>query len=385
MNTSAMTSRERIIAAAARRPVDHAPCRIAFNELTPAQRKGHAWRFPWRPDAPAEEKLRYQVETLGLDQVVPIGVNLCRPAQGVEAKTWIERGVLHKAYITPRGELHAAVRYNELWPHGEDIPFFSDFNIGHFVEPWIQNEADLECFKQVRRLCDTREVLDAARERAAASKALADRYGLATAAQVGMGLTGAMHLFGSAELCLMVVDEPGLVDAYLEHEHQINLRAIEVAGELGADIIWRNGFYETADFYGPAMLERFLGDRLRREADAAHSAGMLMNYTVHTGVMPILDYLAGLTMDSLFGIDIAFEGVDLRAVRDKLTPTKSLWIGPSSTYHLWRGPAATRQAVRDVFDAFAGTSFVLSPGVSAHSIMPWESTLAMIDEWKRLR
>ena len=29
--------------------------------------------------------------------------------------------------------------------------------------------------------------------------------------------------------------------------------------------------------------------------------------------------------------------------------------------------------------------FILSPGVSAHSIMPWESTLAMIDEWKRLR
>ena len=86
--------------------------------------------------------------------------------------------------------------------------------------------------------------------------------------------------------------------------------------ELGADIIWRNGFYETADFYGPEMLERFLGDRLRREAQAARAGGMLVNYTVHTGVMPILDYLAGLPMDSLFGIDIAFEGVDLAAVQE---------------------------------------------------------------------
>lgn len=52
------------------------------------------------------------------------------------------------------------------------------------------------------------------------------------------------------------------------------------------DIIWRNGFYETADFYSPAMLDRFLGERLRREADAARAAGMLTNYTVHTGIMP---------------------------------------------------------------------------------------------------
>ena len=43
----------------------------------------------------------------------------------------------------------------------------------------------------------------------------------------------------------------------------------------------------------------------------ARAGGMLTTYTVHSGIMPILDYLAGLTVDSFFGIDIAFEGVDL--------------------------------------------------------------------------
>ena len=109
-------------------------------------------------------------------------------------------------------------------------------------------------------------------------------------------------------------------------------------------------------------------------------------YPIHTGIMPILDYLAGLTMDSLFGIDMAFHGIDLERVRDRLGGGKSLWIGPSSTYHLWAGPEATRQAVRRVFEVFGGRpGFILSPGVSAHSIMPWESTLAMIDEWRKLR
>ena len=120
--------------------------------------------------------------------------------------------------------------------------------------------------------------------------------------------------------------------------------------------------------------------------EAARAAGMLTNYTVHTGVGPILDHLAGLSFDALFGIDIAFQGLDMHLVHERLTPTKGLWLGPSSTYHLWQGPDATRRAVREVFEIFGkATGLVLSPGVSAHCIMPWESTLALIAEWKKLR
>ena len=380
-----MSSRERLLAALRREPVDHVPCVVAFNPLSEVQRRGRTWQFPWPADASAQEQLTYQVERLGLDQVVATGVSVCRAAPGVESRVWLERDTLHKVYTTQCGELHASVRYSDLWPHGQDIPLFSDFNIGHFVEPWVQTEADLACLKQLQVLRDLGEVIEGARGSVAAAKALADRYGLATIAHAGTGLTGAMHLFGAQQLCLMTVEQPELVDAYLEHEHQITLRTLEALRELGADIVRRNGFYETADFYGPAMLERFIGQRLRREAALAREAGMLTSYTVHTGVMPILDYLAGLPMDSFFGIDIEFKGVDLPLVRQKLSPTKSLWIGPSSTFHLWQGPDRTRQAVRKVFDVFGKTGLILSPGVSSHSIMPWESTLAMIDEWRKLR
>ena len=204
---------------------------------------------------------------------------------------------------------------------GPGRPLYDDFNIGHFVKPWIENESDLECFKQVRRLSDTREILAEERAGFASRRNLADRFSLAMTSHVGMGLTGAMQLFGASPLCMMI-ENPGLVDACLEHEHRINLRTIEVLGDLGVDYVHRNGFYETADFYSPAMLERFIGRRLRREADAAHAAGMLAVYTVHTGVMPILDYLASLTMDSFFGIDIAFKDVDLRKVKGKLAPNQ---------------------------------------------------------------
>jgi len=370
-----MTSRERILAAMRYEEVDHVPCAVAFNPLTPVLRKGHTWNFPWSEDASEEEQIAYQVERLGLDQVVGRYIDLCRPVPGVTSRVRLEAGVLHKTYTTPAGELHAAVKYNELWPHGKDIEFYSDYNIGHFVEPWIRNEADLACFKQVRALSDTADVVQAARELFAHAKRLADRYQLATIASAGAGLTGAMQLFGASELCLMTLENPALVDEYLEYEHQINL----------VDILGRNGFYESADFYSADTLERFLGKRLRLEADSAKAGRMLTRYTINTGVMPILDYLATLTTDSFFGIDIAFEGVDLRAIRDRLAPAKSFWIGPSSVYHIWKGPEPTRQAVRDVFDVFGKRGLILAPCVSAHSIMPWESTLALIEEWRALR
>ena len=383
--TDQMTSRQRVLAAIRRQPVDHVPCVPSFNPLSRRLREGHRWNFPWPEHASTEEILRYQLETLDTDALVDVEVDIVRPEPGITSKTWIEGELLHKTCATASGDLHAAVRYNELWPHGEDIPFYSDFNIGHFVEPWIRTEADLECFKHVHQLREDVETLAAARGSLAEARALADTYELAVQGHVGLGLTGAQQLFGANELCLMTMDNPGLVDAYLEYEHRINLRCIELASAGGVDTIRRDGFYETADFYGPAMLERFLGRRLEAETDAAHSGGMSVSYTIHTGIMPILEYLGNLTVDSLFGIDTGFGGVDLNRVRDALAPSKSFFTGPSSTYHIWRGPEATRRAVREVFDVFGRTGLIITQCVSSHSIMPWESTLAMVDEWRRLR
>ncbi|MCF7855353.1 MAG: hypothetical protein K9N51_11195 [Candidatus Pacebacteria bacterium] len=379
-----MTSCERLLAAIRRQPVDYVPCCGFFNALTPQQRRGYTWNFPWPRDARYEEQLRYQVEQLGLDQIVPVAVDAIQPEPGIESRTWLDGDMLHKSYATPAGELHAAIRYNDLWPHGKDIPFYTDFNIGHFVEPWLQTHEDLECFKQLRAFAgdDYISKNTAALEQ---GKALARRYGLAIAASVGMGLTGAQQLFGAAELCLLTIDHPELVEAYLDHEHQLNLRLIELYADLGVDVIMRNGFYETADFYSPDTLERLLALRLFAEASAIRRHGMVSAYTVHTGVMPILDYLARLPLDSYRGIDIAFNDVDMYKISEKLGADHAIWTGPSSTYHIWKGPAETRQAVRDVFECFDKRCLILCQCVSSHSIMPWESTLAMIDEWKKLR
>jgi hypothetical protein len=381
-----MNSRERILAAVRREPVDRVPCFIRFNPLMPEQRRGYAWNFPWPEEAPLERQIAVQVEQLGLDAVMFETFETTRPARDVVADVWREGEVLHQRYATAAGELHAAVRVTDLWPHGRHIPFYSDFNIGHFVEPWIKSAQDLECLKQIQQALSIEEALAVNRERVARAMALARRYGLATLADDGgLGLTGAQHLFGVEGICLATIEQPELVDAYLAHDHRLNLLKIEVARGFGFDLIRRNGFYETADFYGPATLTALLRSRLAAEADAVRRSGLLSVYTLNTGIMPILDYVAALEFDSLFGIDIAFHGVDLGRVRDALHGTKALWIGPSSVYHIWNGAEATRAAVRQVFECFGKTGWILAPCVSVHSIMPWASTLALIAEWQKLR
>ena len=232
----------------------------------------------------------------------------------------------------------------------------------------------------------TKEHLDSLRFIYSEAKTLVDEFHLATTVDIGLGLTGAMQLIGAENLCLMTIDQPDLVDGYLELEHQANIRYMEIAAEMGVDIIRRNGFYETSDFYSPEMLERFLGKCLRKETDVVHQAGKLFGYCVNTGVMPILDYLSGFDFDCLMQIDIDDKGIDLAKVKEKLGGSMSFWIGPSGNTHMWsKDTEVVCQAVRDVFETFGKQGLLITACSTASSIMPWENTLAMIDECKKLR
>ena len=392
--TPKLSERERLLAAVRREPVDYVPCAPFFNPLTPEQRLGRRWQFPFGPSE--QEVAEYCVNVLGVGPPValPIGdyqanffMSLYyRPHPEVTWRAWVEDGQIHKVYRTPAGEIRASVRYDEKWPHGLDVPFWSDFTIGHYTRPWLETEQDLECLRYVLRPLDDKDELERVRFECARMKAVADRLGLATVAHVGMGLTGAMQLCGSERICMMTLERPDLVKAYLELDHERNMRHMEIACELGADVIRRNGFYETCDFYSPRLLEEFLGPLLREEIEAVHAAERLIGYTVNTGVMPMLDYLASLDFDCLLHLDMAVEGVDLVKIRDAMAGRKSFWMGPSSVYHMaGDDPEPPRRALRQLFDVFGKQGLIVTPSPSVHSIMPWDSFLAMVDEWKKLR
>ncbi len=379
-----MTSRERILAALKREPVDYVPCSPAFNALHEKLRIGRKYQFPWGPSA--REQIEYLVGELGIDPVVNVGLGGYQSGPGVSSRVWMEDNIIHKVYSTPAGEVEAAVKYDERWPLGFDVPFYSDFLPAHGVKFWIEDEHDLECFQHIIQPLDYEPRREAIRFGFNEAKQLADKWGLATRASGGLGLTGALHLFGPTQLCMKTLENPELVDAYLEIDFRVNMRNLEIAADLGVDMITRNGFYESSDFYSPAMLERFLFDRLQAENALAHQAGILVTYTAHTGVMPMLDYLRKLDFDCLDSIGLGFHGVDLERIRDSQEGKKSFWIGPDNTHHTNADdPEVVREVVRYVFEVLGATGLVLGACPSVHGPNPWENTLAMVDEWKKLR
>jgi len=383
MTAAAMTPRERVVAAMTRQPVDYVPCSPLINPLSEAQRRGRPWNFPWPSPG---DGLEYLATVLGVDPVVGAWwLHEFHPHDEVTSHVWQDGDTLHKVWTTPAGELHAAVLFDERWPHGRDVPFFTDF-VGHFRVPWLKTEHDLECLRHILLPPRTAEEIEGMRGRFEGLRSVADQLRLPLVATIGAGLSGALWLCGAEQVCLLAVDDPGLLHSYIELEHRWNMRLIELAVEWRADIIRRSSFYESALYFSPAMLEQFLGRCLPAEARAVHGAGLPYAYTAHSGVMPMLDWLAGLELDCVMQLDIAFDNVDLRAVQAKLGGRKSFWTGPSNTFHMYeRSPEVVRQAVRDVFAVFGTPGLLITACSSSHPMMPWENTLAMIEEWRRLR
>ena len=378
-----MSSRERVLAASTRQPVDYVPCAPFMNAQDWPQRVGRRWRYPFGPSRP--EALDYVVGELGLDQIVEIGWT-CFPEAGVAVEVRMEGDILHKTCATPSGELHAAVVVDDNWPHGFDIPLFSDYNPAHFVEPWVKTSADIDCLRHILLPPRTGPHLDGIQFQLREARHLADRYGLAICFSSGLGLTGALQVFGPAPLCLAAISDPELVDAYLELDHRLNLKNYQIALDFDVDLFRRNGFYESCDYFSPAMLEQFLGHRLGEEIRLVHQAGKVIGYTLLSGIMPMLDHLAQLEFDCLFCPDIFLKGADGVEINRRLGDRMSFWTGPSDTIHLpWDRPEEVRQAVRHVFEVFGQRGLVLTPCSSSKAVFPWENILAMIDEWETLR
>ena len=382
--SAAMTKRERVLSAIRREEVDYVPCSPFLNPQEWVQRLGTGYSFPFGPSQ--EERVQYCVDELDLDMVVSVGWPAYFPSKEVSARTWLDGSILRKVWRTPSGDLEAAVRYDRRWHHGLDIPFFTDFAIGRFEKPWLQTEQDVACLSHILLPPRTKEHMAVIQFQWDRSRLLAEQYGLATLYSAGMGLTGAQQMADSEPICIMSVENPALLEAYVDLEHQLNLRQYEIALDLGVDIIRRNGFYESCDFYSPAFLSSTLGDTLRAETSLVHQAGRLIGYTMLTGYTPLVDHLGSIGIDSLVIPDPFFRRENPHSLVEGIGSSTSFWTGPSDTIHApYDNQEAMRQAVRDTFEIFGRRGLLLTVVSSFKATHPWPNFLAMVDEWKSLR
>ena len=91
------------MAAFRREPVDYVPCCPFLNHLTPEQRKGYKFQFPFGDSQ--QEKIEYVCNILGMDPLVTIPINLCYPDSDVSTRIWFENNEIHKKRFPRQGPL----------------------------------------------------------------------------------------------------------------------------------------------------------------------------------------------------------------------------------------------------------------------------------------
>ncbi|MBU4273829.1 MAG: hypothetical protein KKA28_18365 [Planctomycetes bacterium] len=391
------TSKEMILATIARQQVDRVPCVPHFWSSPTVE--GYAWTNE-------EERLHVITHKLGTAAMLHFGIREARGADAAEMlrfgvcarrhpdvreKVWRENRadekypLIHKEVTTPKGTLEAIVRETEDWPHGLDIPFFSDFNVSRYVKPWLASVADVEKWAYVYLPPEDREI-GQAREAWRKTDALREKFQVPIVGTYTLGLSGAQHLFGAEPLALLSMDQPEAVERYLEILDRTDRRCLEVLLDFGVDIVRRNGWYESTDFWSPSQFRRFVAPRIEKESSMAHEAGRPFIYTMCTGIMPLLPILSQLNFDSLDTIEPVLGKQDMPRLARELGDKKCLWGGVSAPIHIGMGkPEDVRAAVRRAFEVFGKRGFILTAVPTIRPQWPWENVLAMIDEWQKLR
>ena len=135
------------------------------------------------------------------------------------------------------------------------------------MEPWIKSFSDIECLRHILLPPETEDDLDQVRFKVWEAKHLAEKYQLATCFNFGLGLTGALLMFGVKQVCMFAVTEPELIDAYLEIDHQFNLRNYKIALDLGVDMIRPTASMNHATSIVPKCSSASSSDVLRRRLE----------------------------------------------------------------------------------------------------------------------
>lgn len=169
-----------------------------------------------------------------------------------------------KEYHTPKGVLKRIVRQTPDWPHGDDIPLFTDFVVprARSVKFLVEKEEDLEALSCLLAEPSYREI-EAFFQEADRVKSFADRHGVLVEAGMSSengvegGVVGAdaLHwLCGLENTVKAAYVNPEFIQRVLDVIFEWDIRYVRLAIESGAvDLVVHRGWYENADFWPPKL------------------------------------------------------------------------------------------------------------------------------------
>ncbi|MBO3803072.1 MAG: hypothetical protein JTT11_04240 [Candidatus Brockarchaeota archaeon] len=371
---------------------DHVPLCLKWWERPFLSDRSQAWRDQFeRVD---------RILGLGLDDTV--GFDVPRPmAREVKVKVRKDRPpgepfpVLTKEYVTPKGTLKQVVRQTADWPHGDDVPIFSDFLApsSRSVKYLVEDAEDLEPLSCLFRDLEEREVselrgeAEKVREFAEKRQVLVEcgMWSEAGRESAIFGADALPWLCGFENVMRKAYKEPDFIDRLLDIVLEWDERYLDALLDLGfVDVVVHRGWYENAEFWPPRLYGKFLEPRIRKLVEKAHRRGAKFCYIMSMKQMPLLKTMKEMGVDVLYGLDPVQGGTDLAAAKKEVGDRICLWGGVNSAVTLNSGtPEEVRKAVVDAVRTLApGGGFILSSIDQVFEDTPWGNVQAMIDAWR---
>jgi len=393
-----MTSRERMLEALSCREPDYAPCSFMIFA---------ALRGQCRDEIEFVEKQL----ALGMDPTIKISAEMLlarehsvqadlgglpvRLDPRVEVREWRQDlpheryPLLHREYRTPGGALHTIVAKTEDYRQGDRVPLFDDYVIPRSRKRLIARPEDLEAL-QYLLLPPAKEDIAELRERTVKAKAFGAQHGVLVEARWGSVVDTACWLAGITELVLMGIDQPEFLEELLGIIETWNRSRMEVMLDQGVDLFVRRGWYETSEFWSPALYRRFILPSLTRDAAMTHQAGAKFGYILSTAQTRLADQLLEAGIDALIGLDpVQGKGVDFAALKRKIGHRICLWGGVNGFVTMELGTEdEVRAEVRRALEVLGpGGGFVLSPvdNVTQDNDRTWRNVRVLLDEWRKGR
>jgi len=377
-----LSSRERLLVAINHREPDHVP--FVF----------HLHEYP-QEALPPHLRHRDQVEraahflAIGLDDTLRVSPPW-RFHPEVRTRTWKEQPagqpypLLHKVYETPKGPLMQVVKQTRDWPHGDDVPVFSDHNVPRSTRFLVETEEDLERLPYILAHPSERQVA-AFRREARRVRQAADRLGVAVEGHCGSGADSAVWLCGVENLIIACRERPAFARELLRIIQEWEMRRLELL--LDADvceIVVRRAWYESPAFFSPPMFREFLLDNIKQEVEAVHQAGAKSQYIQTIGPQHFIREFLEVGIDVLWGVDPVQGEADLPRLKRELGARVCLFGGINSYVTLgYKSREEVRAAVKEAIQVLApGGGFALLPVCSIGQGIPWEHVEWAIEAWR---
>jgi len=386
-----LLSRDRLLLAINHSEPDHVPFYLKW------------WHRAWlstSQDKWADKFERVEkILSLGLDDSVGFEPPLFL-ADGAKIRRSREGSLLSKEYRTPKGVLRQVVRKTEDWPHGDDIPIFTDYIIprSRSVKYLIENEDDLKALAclfrdpKEKEICVFHEKVDAVRKFAERKGVLIECGGQFVDYPVWGDVMGLLEGDALSWLCgldnamIAAFRNPEFIQQLLDIVFEWDMRYLRLVLEAGGvDVIVHRGWYENGSFWSPKMYQTFFAPRLRKLIKVTHKYKAKFCYIMSTGIMPLLDILKDLGVDILYGVDPVQGGADLIRVKKVLGGSVCVWGGVNSAVTLKYGSKQEiEKAVSDAIQILnSDGGFILSAVDQIFEDTPWENLQIMRNAWQR--